>query len=270
MYDLYRDLSYDQYIWNGVIDELRTYIASIPDGEILDIRKCRFDPSCISVVLNNIPRLNIINSEEEDMNYILQHNRAVRTMDKTKVVRKDIQAEFYDEAGKTIDCFMEDFMKTPKDVVWQIPTGASSTKFEYNFYNMLIGLLMQFPKRLFDIHNEAPASFAQHVQHFFNIDDYKDSDTVLATLGGGAFMYFKFRDTKREDVHITGMGTITLDSLISKYNALPGWVGKEKVLGTDKQAILEKVYSEVKFADRIDADSGVKTIAGYIARYGGL
>lgn len=270
MYDLYKELGYGQYIWNGVLDELRSYIASIPDGETLDIRKCRFDPSCISVVMNNIPRINVVNSEEADMDFILQHNRKVRMMDKVSVVRKDIKAEFYDEDGKRIDDFMEDFMVTPKEVVWQIPNGGSSSKFEYNYYNMLIGLLMQFPKRLFDIHHEAPATFAKHVQHFFTIDDYQTSDCILATLGGGAFMYFNFRDDSREDVHITGIGTITIDSLISKYNALPGWVGREKILGTDRQSILEKVYSEVKFADRIEADSGVKTISGYIAKYGGL
>lgn len=269
-HDLYTELGYDQYIWNGVMDELRDYISAIPNGDTLDVRKCRFDPGCISVIMNNIPRIDIINSEEPELNYILQHNRKVRLMDRTAVIRKDIQAIFYDEDGKRIDDFIKTLMAEPKTTVWQIPSNASSTKYLNNYFTVMLGLVMQFPKRLFDIHNEMPGHFVSNARKYFSLEDYLNYPSIILSLGSGTFMPMKFDDMEKGELHIGGVGLLAIEDLLSNYNALPGWLGVEKVVGTKRQSILERVYADVKFADRIEADTGVHSIRGYITKYGGL
>lgn len=270
MYDMFKDLPYEQYIWNGVLEDVEEYMNSIPDGETVDIRRCRFDPLCIKVVMNHIGRLNIINSEEPELDYILKFNKSVATMDKSKVERRNIKAKFYDVDGKRIEDFMKEIVESSKSVVWKIPKDAISSKYLNNYITVMLGLVMQFPKRQFDISSTAPAEFAKTAKEYFNIEDYLNYDYVYFTLGGGAFMRWKFDDPSTGSLHIGGIGNISLEKLINVYNALPGWLGVEKVIGTEREAILDKVYANVKFADRIEANGDITTIRGYITKYGGL
>lgn len=269
MYDLYSDLPFGQYVWNGALSDLQEYVSKIPDGETLDIRRCRLDPRCVSVLMNNIPRINIINSEEEDLNRILQHNRNIKLQDTSKIVRKNIVAIFYDEDGRRIEDYLNELKKTDKDVVWQIPTSVIGTKYLNNYILVLLASLMHFPKRKFDIHNVQPGLFAEVAQKYFGYEDYVSYDKIYVTLGNGRYMLFKFTDVDKHELHINGIGVLTLDNLIMRYKALPGWLGNERVIGTPRQSILERVYADVKFADRIESDSGDYTIRVYIAKYGG-
>ena len=257
------------YIWNAFVDKLKEYLPKLPDGTIVDVSNCRFDPACYKILKEHEPRLILVNRDEHVLGSALEHNRKVGSLQEqrpVKIIPYELRRGVHEvkDVAKMVS-------SESKDTIWRLPDNIP-LNYAVVATSLYATLLLHKPGHIFDVSKSRGVSLHDVFKHFrtyLRYEHYQNEDKFYWLRGQGC-MVIDFTGTK--EVHVGGIGTITKE-LITMENVIPYWIGNEPVNKNtspkERVELSKYIHNSVVYMDDIESKLEPTTMLAYIDRYGG-
>lgn len=268
-----------QYVWNAWSQEVDKLLTrALENGDTVDVSQCRFGNQMRNTLANFQERgLKIINSTEETLNQILEHNnRLYETLQladgrEVKMLWNEL-AENKEDTKSFYSMLKLISSNLGKGYVWKVPRSDIGLR-NKNARLLLAILNLAYPDELFDSdYNNWRADVVNTWKENLTFSDYDEaSDFVFfypGTIPSSVYPIKYHTDT--DVVRISGVGLISKVQMTNiLIKCLPAWVieGAPKDVPA-KATLIKKLTSQLTNEGTVTRFLESQTIYGMIRKYG--
>lgn len=280
MVHVLKDLTpFKTFWWNASVQDFYALLSTFNEGDTIDLAECRICDEVRQAIYNNFTKFNFINSEEEDLNTILKHDRKYLTY-------RDLSQRMlvpYLIPGTKDDCDIESFLF---DVVDKIKSQDISTVWTFDkdcpkhmqsnavfLFMLLAGAFCT--KHTFDLYTDMPRDVLNTcIQEVFKLKDYMVCNKIRVLIQSG-FIELPIID-ENGTVYLRGRGKIPFNKIYggsasSIAVALPIWFGDSSLeYKQQRDELFSSIWQKLKPSSEFKEDKLHNSVREYIDKYADL